>query len=291
MHPLKIRLPRPSRRGPRRLAGVLLTTLLCLSLLSPAGCSTNPATGQLQLNVLSRDEEIRLGEDAAPQFLEQGGGEIPDEAIQQYVADLGSGLAAVSERPDLPWAFYTLDSATVNAFALPGGFIYITRGILAYFNSGAELAAVVGHEIAHVTARHSAEQLSRRQLATLGIGIGSVLSEEFAEFRGLAGAGLQVLFLKYGRDDARDVLERDGARARVRLLQRRDGPGPVVGLEAGIGDDHTQAASSSAGVPRTIRPPAKWMPHSSLVWPRQRPARGSSPGATGLVHGAQPSDG
>jgi predicted Zn-dependent protease len=89
-------------------------------------------------------------------------------------------LAAVSERPDLPWSFRVVDDPIVNAFALPGGFIYVTRGILAHFDSEAELAGVLGHEIGHVTARHSASQMSRQQLQQIGLGVGMIFSETSA---------------------------------------------------------------------------------------------------------------
>ncbi|MDP2499012.1 MAG: M48 family metalloprotease [Candidatus Palauibacterales bacterium] len=194
-------VPRPTTRGvPDVPTGGLLSALAASLVL--AGCATNPATGESQLMLISEQREIEMGRQGARQ-VESQIGVYREGEIGTYVSEMGQAMAAETHRPDLPWSFEVADDATVNAFALPGGFIYVTRGILAYFNSGAELAAVVGHEIGHVTARHSAEQLSRRQLATLGIGIGSVLSEEFAEFRGLAGAGLQVLFLKYGRDDER----------------------------------------------------------------------------------------
>jgi predicted Zn-dependent protease len=109
-------------------------------------------------------------------------------------------MAAKSERPDLPWEFHVVNDAAVNAFALPGGFIYVTRGLLSHMNSEAELASVLGHEIGHVTARHSVQQISKAQLATLGLGIGSILSSDVAQLAGVASQGLQVLFLKYGRD-------------------------------------------------------------------------------------------
>jgi predicted Zn-dependent protease len=101
-----------------------------------------------------------------------------------------------------------MDSPVINAFAVPGGYVYITRGILAYLNSEAELAGVVGHEIGHVTARHSAQKYSEMSLAQLGLGIGSVISEDFANYAGLAAQGIGLLFLKFSRDDERqsDVL-------------------------------------------------------------------------------------
>jgi predicted Zn-dependent protease len=128
-----------------------------------------------------------------------------DSALQRYVRELGTRLAATSERPNLPWTFRVVDDPVVNAFALPGGFIYVTRGILAHFESEAELAAVLGHEIGHVTARHSVSQLSRQQLAQLGLVVGSVLSPEVARFSELASAALGVLFLKHSRDAEREA--------------------------------------------------------------------------------------
>jgi predicted Zn-dependent protease len=125
---------------------------------------------------------------------------VEDPELQAYVAGIGKRMAAKSERPNLPWEFHVVNDAAVNAFALPGGFIYVTRGLLAYMNSEAELATVLGHEIGHVTARHSVQQISKAQLATLGLGVGSILSSDIAQFAGLASQGLGVLFLKYGRD-------------------------------------------------------------------------------------------
>lgn len=194
--------PRPRRTEPRPKSAALLVALLVAAPL--VGCATNPATGEQQLILISRQQEIRMGRQGAEQ-VEDRIGLYEEGEIDAYVSEMGQEIAAGTERPDLPWSFEVADDATVNAFALPGGFIYLTRGILAYFNSGAELATVVSHEIGHVTARHSAEQLSRQQLAALGLGIGGLVSDEFAQFRGLVGAGLNVLFLKYSRDDERQA--------------------------------------------------------------------------------------
>src|SRR5690606_31601808 len=128
---------------------------------------------------------------------------VENEALQRYVSDVGLRLAATSERPDLPWQFAVVDDPTPNAFALPGGYIFVTRGLLTLLTSEAELAAVLGHEIGHVTARHSVAQISRAQLAQLGLGLGIVLSPEIAQLGDLLGTGVQLLFLKYGRDDER----------------------------------------------------------------------------------------
>jgi predicted Zn-dependent protease len=171
-----------------------------LSLLLIAACTMNPATGERQLTLMSEAQEIQMGRQTHPQVLATYGA-YDDPEWQAYIQELGSKIAANSERPDLDWTFTVLDDPVVNAMALPGGFIYVNRGILANFNSEAELASVLGHEIGHVTARHSVEQMSRAQLAQLGLGVAAVASEEFREYAGLASQGLGILFLKFGRDD------------------------------------------------------------------------------------------
>jgi predicted Zn-dependent protease len=140
-----------------------------------------------------------MGQQAA-QDVAQSIGLYNDAKVQSYVANLGKRMAAQSERPNLPWEFHVVDDASVNAFALPGGFIYVTRGLMTSINDEAELATVLGHEIGHVTNRHSVQQISKAQLAQLGLGIGSILSSDIARFGQLASAGLSILFLKYGRD-------------------------------------------------------------------------------------------
>jgi predicted Zn-dependent protease len=150
--------------------------------------------------LVSESEEIQMGRDADPQ-ISASLGLVEDPELQAYVSDLGVRLAEVSERPNLPWSFKVVDDPVVNAFALPGGFIYVTRGILANFDSEAELAGVLGHEIGHVTARHSASQISRQQLQQISLGVGMILSETVREYGGLAAAGLQLMNLRFSRGD------------------------------------------------------------------------------------------
>lgn len=163
------------------------------------GCARNPVTGKSELSLVSESQEIQMGKQAA-QEVAQSIGLYNDSKVQAYVADLGKRMAANSERPNLPWEFHVVDDASVNAFALPGGFIYVTRGLMTSINDEAELATVVGHEIGHVTNRHSVQQISKAQVAQLGLGIGSILSSDIARFGQLASAGLSILFLKYSRD-------------------------------------------------------------------------------------------
>lgn len=168
--------------------------------LTVAGCAVNPATGNRELSLVSEGQEIQMGRESDPQIVAQMG-LYPDSSVQRYVREIGLRMAAQSERPDLPWTFRVLDDPAVNAFALPGGFIYITRGILTHLTSEAELAGVLGHEIGHVTARHSANQMSRAQLAQLGLGVGMIFSETVRDYGGLASQSMGLLFLKFGRDD------------------------------------------------------------------------------------------
>lgn len=172
--------------------------------LGAAACATNPATGEQQLMLVSRDQEVEMGR-AGAEAVRQQIGLYQNQSLQEYVGQVGQELAARSENPNLPWSFQVVDDPAVNAFALPGGFIFVTRGILGYFNSEAEMAAVLGHEIGHVTGRHSAEQISRAQAAQLGLGLGSIFVPEIAQFGDVLGASLGLLFLKFGRDDERQA--------------------------------------------------------------------------------------
>lgn len=177
-------------------------------------CAVNPVTGKKELMMYSEAQEIELGKQTDAEVAATYG-LYSDPALQAYVTKMGQALAAKGQRPNLPWRFAVLDSPVVNAFAVPGGAIYVTRGILAMMGSEAELAAVLGHEIGHVNARHSMSQMTKAQIAQIGLVVGSVVSKEFAKYAGLAGAGLQVLFLKFSRDNENqaDALGVDYARA------------------------------------------------------------------------------
>jgi len=145
---------------PQQLFFTPLTTLLLLitGLLLTA-CATNPVTGDSDFVLMSEDEEIRLGQKYSAEVMEEMHA-YKNPALEELVQRIGKQLATHSHRPNLAYQFTIIDSTSVNAFALPGGYIFITRGMLAYLNSEAELAAVLGHEIGHVTARHSVRQQS-----------------------------------------------------------------------------------------------------------------------------------
>jgi predicted Zn-dependent protease len=192
---------------------VRLGTLILLAL-AALSCAVNPVTGKKEFMLYSESREIELGKQTDAEVAATFG-IYDDAALAAYVGKIGLGLAAKTQRPGLPYRFAVLDSPVVNAFAVPGGAVYVTRGILAMMNSEAELAAVLGHELGHVNARHSMSQMSKAQVAQLGLALGSAVSKEFAKYAGLAGAGLQVLFLKYSRDNENqaDALGVDYSRA------------------------------------------------------------------------------
>jgi len=164
-------MPRPALRS-------LLPWLAMLLLAAGvAACAVSPVTGERELALITEADELKLGRDNDVEIRKQYG-VYDDKALQAYVQQVGERLAAKSHRPRLKYTFTVLDSAEVNAFALPGGYIYVTRGILAHLNSEAELAAVLGHEIGHVTARHAVRQYSAAMAANIGVAVGSILVPE-----------------------------------------------------------------------------------------------------------------
>ena len=150
-----------------------VTAIICLFSLiaSTAGCSINSETGNSDFIVLSKAREDQIGKDEHPKIIKQFGGVYKKHDISAYVAVIGGKLAAVTERPDITFTFTVLDSQIVNAFTTPGGYIYITRGLIALANTEAQLASVIGHELGHAIARHSAQRLSQATLTQFGLSI------------------------------------------------------------------------------------------------------------------------
>jgi len=185
---------RPSSKRARiaaTLAGVLLLS----------HCAQNPVTGDKDFVLMSEQQEIEMGAKAHQEVLEEYA-PLDNPALQAYVDQVGQRLAQKSHRPNLKWHFTVVDSPEVNAFALPGGYVYITRGIMAYLNSEAQLAGVVGHEIGHVTARHGVRQQSAATAVSVGAVLGSIL---VPGLNNQAGASLlqtlgQALTAGYGRE-------------------------------------------------------------------------------------------
>ncbi len=214
-----------------------------------AACATNPATGRKQLNVLSTQEEINLGSQAAPQFIQSNGGEIPSEPIRRYVSDMGHKLAALCERPDLPWEFHVLDSSVINAFALPGGKVFISRGLLVKLENEAMLAGVLGHEIGHVTGRHINDQMAQRIAVSgllIGLGVAAQTSDEdWLKVLGVgAGVGGSVYLLKFGRDQ-----ETEADRLGVRYMSKL-GYNPVGQVQ--VMEVLRQASGGGRGQPEIL---------------------------------------
>jgi predicted Zn-dependent protease len=174
----------------------LLAAMLLVSAI--AGCATNPVTGHSDLVTMSEAQEIEVGRQEHAKIMQQYG-RYEDEAVQSYVSQVGQRIAAVSHRPQLTYTFTVLDSQEINAFSLPGGYVYISRGIMAYLNSEAELVAVLGHEVGHVTARHAV----RQQTGAMATGVGATVigiltgSGDLASVANMAGT---ALVSGYGRD-------------------------------------------------------------------------------------------
>lgn len=179
-------------------SGIRLCLLLTL-LVTAAACATNPVTGKRQMSLLSEAEELAIGQQQDAEIRREMG-VYDDPELQRYVNDIGQQLARVSHRPHLPWTFTVVDSPAINAFALPGGYIYLTRGILAYLDDEAELSGVLGHEIGHVTARHAAQAYTRQAQAGIGLAILSIFVPSTAPFADLGATGLSVVFLRHGRE-------------------------------------------------------------------------------------------
>ncbi|MBO6784160.1 MAG: M48 family metalloprotease [Alphaproteobacteria bacterium] len=189
-------LSRRSGFDPRRL--VAAATLLLTA------CSVNPATGERNFTAfMSPEDELRVGREQHPKILEQFGGAYDDPNVAAYVDAIGQRLARASELPDLKFTFTVLDDDIINAFALPGGFVYVSRGLLGLANSEAELAGVLGHEIGHVTARHSAQRYSSAVLAqglSLGVGILGAVFAGTPDFGQAAAQGSAVYLQSFSRE-------------------------------------------------------------------------------------------
>jgi len=183
---------------------LILTVVATGVLSSPFGCVRNPVTGRRQIVLVSETQEIAMGRESDPQ-VRQEYGIAEGAALQNYVETVGRKLVQVSHRPNLEWHFAVVDSPVVNAFAIPGGYVYVTRGLLAYLTNEAELAGVMGHEVGHVTARHSVRQITREQLAQIGLGVGGALSPVLGQFGNVAQSGLGLVFLRFSRDDEREA--------------------------------------------------------------------------------------
>jgi predicted Zn-dependent protease len=178
--------------------------LFTATILLVISCVVNPVTGKKQIMLMSEAQEIQLGVSYHPQVMATFG-EYPDNNIQNFVQTKGTEMGKISHRPNLEYHVNVVDSPVVNAFAVPGGYIYLTRGILAQLNNEAELMGILGHEMGHIAARHSVAAQSKQQLAQLLLIGGMIASEKFAQYAQYALQGMQLLFLSFSRDDERQA--------------------------------------------------------------------------------------
>lgn len=178
-----------------RINSAFIQVSLVVTLSLFATCARNPVTGKRELNLMSQEQEIALGQQSHPSVVASMG-LYDNKNLQAFMNQKGQAMAKISHRPDLPYQFYIVDSPVVNAFAVPGGFVYFTRGILAHFNNEAEFAGVLGHEIGHITARHAASQQNKQLFGTLGTIATAILLPQATE---LAQQGAGLLLLKYSR--------------------------------------------------------------------------------------------
>ena len=171
--------------------------LLLLLIVSLVSCAVNPVTGKQDFVMISEEQEIQMGREYNSQILKMNP-IYQDQELQEYVQSIGESLALKSHRPNLIYRFTILDSPDINAFALPGGYIYINRGLMSYFSSEEELAAVLGHEIGHVTARHSVRQYSQSQL--MGILSAAIEINSGRTAGNIANLASGALLSGYGRE-------------------------------------------------------------------------------------------
>jgi predicted Zn-dependent protease len=188
----------------KRLTIFINVALLITIIAAVVSCAVNPVTGKRQIMLMSEADEVQQGLAYDPQVIATFG-EYKDDEILSFIQARTNEMGLISHRPKLQYHIKILDSPVVNAFAVPGGFIYLTRGILAQLNNEAELTGIIGHEMGHVTARHSVSQMSKQQLGQLLLIGGMIASEKFAQYAEVAMQGMQLLFLKFSRDDERQA--------------------------------------------------------------------------------------
>ncbi len=239
-----------TRLGLARLLSI--TLLASVGAAAQVGCSTNPATGARSFTLLSWEEERAIGLEAGPQMTQQFGGEVNDATTRAYVNEVGAKLVTHVEEgvPDLPWEFTLLDSAVINAFALPGGKVYLSRGLAEQLGSEAEMAGVIGHEIGHVTARHGNQRMSKQigfnvALAAGAVAVGVAGDDTALGRYGQIGVpalavGGNIVLLKYGRDEE---LEADMLGVRYMSKAMYDPKGQELVMET------LKAASAGASRP------------------------------------------
>jgi len=195
--------------------------LLIALLLILNSCTKNIATGERQLVILSTEEENNIGAKEHPNIIRSFGGIYNNKSLQTYISNLGNKIASNSEMPNIRWTFTILDNPLVNAFALPGGYVYVTRGLLSLANDEAEIASVLGHEIAHVTARHSAQRHAKSTLSSVGLDLLNIVVGQ-PLITNVANIGLQGVMSAFSRSEE---LEADKLGIRYIIKSRYDSGG------------------------------------------------------------------
>ena len=242
----------------------LLSAICAAALLAACGSTVrNPVTGQKERSVLSESSEVALGIKEHREVLQEYS-VVDNPAVQAYVNALGQRLARLSHRSQLEWHFTVLDSPEINAFALPGGYVYVTRGIMAYMESEADLAGVIGHEIGHVTARHGAQRATRQQDAGLGVLAAAVLGAVL-ESRGAGGVGQVVseasqaaaagYIASYGREQE---LQADGLGAEY-LARAQFNPSNMVDVIRVLKSQEQFAAEQARAQGRAVSATNSWL--------------------------------
>lgn len=194
-----------SRRDFLKLSSLSLTGLI-------AGCAVNPVTGKKMLALMSEQEETEIDRLYAPLQFSSDLGSVQDNELNQYISTVGTSVASVSHRPKMPFSFRAVNAVYANAYAFPGGSIAVTRGLLLSLNNEAELAGLLGHEVAHVAARHTASRMSKAMLLNLAVVLTGVIVSTKDEKAGMITAGLgmigsTLLLAKYSREDERQADE------------------------------------------------------------------------------------
>ncbi|MFY8095178.1 MAG: M48 family metalloprotease [Niveispirillum sp.] len=244
-----------------------------------AACSTNPVTGDRQMTgLMPPEQEAAIGAQQHPEMLKEFGGRYEDAKLQAYVDRLGQQLAAKTEVPGTRYTFTVLDSPIVNAFALPGGYVYVSRGLMALANSEAELAGVVGHEIGHVTARHSADRYGRGVLAQGGAVLAGIFLGQGAGQ--LAQQGAQAALASFSRGQE---LQADNLGIRYMTAAGYD-PREMAGFLSSMGR-HAQLEALLAGQPGKADQFSYLQTHPPTGDRAERAAAAASltPGATYLI--------
>lgn len=193
------------------------------------GCATNPVTGENQLMLVSENQEISIDKQHSPHQFSADYGTTQDTKLNAYVSRTGLRIAGLTHRPQMPYAFRVVNANYVNAYAFPGGSIGITRGIMLKMRNEGELAALIGHELGHVNARHTAEILSKSQLTNLVVGGLAIAGQsagygQLAAQLGMLGSG--ALLASYSRDNERQA----DALGMAYMVKGGYGPDGMVGL-------------------------------------------------------------